>query len=464
MLRIFKQNYPIRNLFFFFGEGFFIALSVMFAYSLKSYIESGNIDLTFLSKTLLITFVIQTCLYYADLYSIDSILRVKEICLRVLHSLGIAVILLSLIYFLLPQFVVRADIFILSLIVLYVFILTWRLLYNEILRRGLFDKKMIVIGADGLAQQIINDVNSKKDCGYHIACIVLEKYHKGTLKDARSPIIRKDNYKDLSVLVKKMKIKTIVVAIKEKRNNFPTTELLKCRMEGIEIIDGNSFYEMLTGKLDVSQINPGWLIFSDGFKKSQITVLSKRIVDILISFILILLLSPLLLIVALLIKVDTKGPVLFFQERVGKDKGSYSVVKFRSMVDDAEKESGPVWADCDDFRVTRVGRIIRALRIDEIPQIWNVLKGEMSFVGPRPERAYFVAELEKQIPYYNERFSVKPGITGWAQINYDYSASLEESVEKLNYELFYIKNMSIFMDLMIIFKTIKTVIFRQGAR
>jgi sugar transferase (PEP-CTERM system associated) len=378
--------------------------------------------------------------------------------------LGTAVILLSLIYFLLPKFVVRADIFILGLIVLYIFILTWRLLYNEILRRGLFNKQMIVIGADGLAQQIINDVNSKKDCGYNIACIVLEKYHKGTLKDARSPIIRKNNYKDLCVLAKKMNIKTIVVAIREKRNNFPTTELLKCRMDGIEIIDGVSFYEMLKGKIDVTEINPGWLIFSDGFKKSRITVLSKRIVDILISFILVLLLSPLLLIVALLIKVDTKGPVFFFQERVGKDKRSYSVVKFRSMVVDAEKECGPVWADCDDGRVTRVGRIIRALRIDEIPQIWNVLKGEMSFVGPRPERAFFVAELEKQIPYYNERFSVKPGITGWAQINYDYSASLEETVEKLNYDLFYIKNMSIFMDLMIIFKTVKTVIFRQGAR
>ena len=436
----------------------------MFAYSFKSYIEIGNFDLTFLYKTLLITFVIQTCLYYAGLYNIDSIHRFKDICLRLLQSLGTAVILLSLIYFLMPQFVVRADIFIVGLIVLYIFILTWRLLYNEILRRGLFNKKMIVIGADGLAQQIINDINSKKDCGFDIACIVLEKYHEGTIKDARAPIIRKNNYKDLCVLAKKMKIKTIVVAIKEKRNNFPTTELLKCRMEGIEIIDGISFYEMLKGKIDVTQINPGWLIFSDGFKKSRITVLSKRIVDILVSLILVLLLSPLLLIVALLIKVDTKGPVFFFQERVGKDKRSYSVVKFRSMVVDAEKESGPVWADCNDGRVTRVGRIIRALRIDEIPQIWNVLKGEMSFVGPRPERAFFVAELEKQIPYYNERFSVKPGITGWAQINYDYSASLEETVEKLNYDLFYIKNMSIFMDIMIIFKTIKTVIFRQGAR
>ena len=464
MLRLFKQNYPIRNLFFFLGEGFFISFSIMFAYSFKSYFESGNFDLTFLNKTLLITFVIQTCLYYAGLYSIDSILRVKDICLRILQSLGTAVILLSLIYFLLPQFVVRSDIFFLSLIILYMFILTWRLVYNEILRRGLFDKKMIVIGADGLAQKIINDVNSKKDCGYNIACIVLEKYHKGTIRDARSPIIRKNKYKDLNVLAKKMKIETIVVAIKEKRNNLPITELLKCRIDGIEIIDGNSFYEMLKGKLDVTQINPGWLIFSDGFKKSRITVLSKRIVDILISLILILLLSPLLLIVALLIKVDTKGPVLFFQERVGKDKRSYSVVKFRSMFVDAEKESGPVWADSDDCRVTKVGRITRALRIDEIPQIWNVLKGEMSFVGPRPERAFFVAELEKQIPYYNERFSVKPGITGWAQINYDYSASLEETVEKLNYDLFYIKNMSIFMDIMIIFKTIKTVIFRQGAR
>ena len=464
MLRIFKQYYPIRNIFFFIGEGLFITLSILIAFSVKSYAESGYFNLTVLSKTALITLVIQTCLYYADLYSFDSILRIKDICIKIMHSLGIAVILLAVIYFLFPQFVVRVDIFILSLSVLYVLILIWRLTYNEVLRRGLFNKQIIIIGSDGLAQQIINEVNVKKDCGYNIACIVLEKYHEGTIKDARSPIIRKNNYKGLNDFAKKMKIEAIVVAIKEKRNILPIKELLKCRIDGIEIIDGISFYETLKGKLDVTQLNPGWLIFSEGFKKSLLILLLKRMTDVLVSITLALLLLPLTLITSFLIKVDSNGPVFYLQERVGENKKPYRLIKFRSMRHNAEEKSGPVWAENNDCRITRVGKIIRAMRIDEIPQIWNVLKGEMSFVGPRPERMVFVKELEKIIPYYNERFSIKPGITGWAQVNYNYGASIEDAIEKLNYDLFYIKNMSIFMDLMIIFKTIKTVIFRKGAR
>lgn len=439
-------------------------MSVMFAYTLKAYIESRPFDFEILPKTLLITFVIQICLYYADLYSIDSISKIKDICLKLLKSLGNAAILLAVTYFLFPHFVVRADVFILSLIVLYGFILAWRLAYNEILKRGLFDKKIVIIGSDGLAQQIVNEINNKKDCGYNIACIVLEKYHKGTISEARTPIIRKRKYTGLSNLVKKLKIDAIVVAIKEKRSQLPTEELLKCKLDGYEILDGNSFYEMLKGKLDVTIINPGWLIFSDGFKKSRITLFSKRMIDILLSAVLLLLLFPLLLIIVLMIKVDTKGPVFYSQERVGKNKELYSMLKFRSMYVNAEEKSGPVWAEAKDVRVTRVGSIIRLLRIDEIPQIWNVLKGEMSFIGPRPERDFFVEELEKQIPFYNERFTVKPGISGWAQVNYDYGANVEDAIEKLNYDLFYIKNMSIFMDLMIVFKTMKTVICRKGAR
>jgi len=187
-------------------------------------------------------------------------------------------------------------------------------------------------------------------------------------------------------------------------------------------------------------------------------------VDLILAIVMLALLGPILLVVALLIKLDSAGPVLFSQERVGENKKAYRVHKFRSMVDDAEKRSGPVWAQSDDPRVTRVGKFIRKWRIDEFPQIFNVLKGDMSFVGPRPERAFFVKDLEKVIPYYGERFSVKPGVTGWAQVSYPYGDSIEDAKQKLNYDLFYIKNMTIFMDLMVIFRTIKTVLFGEGAR
>jgi len=235
-------------------------------------------------------------------------------------------------------------------------------------------------------------------------------------------------------------------------------------VSGVDVLDGNSFYEILTGKLIVEHINPSWLIFSDGFHRSWFRRTAKRATDLLFSTLLLIAVSPIIAVTALLIKFDSKGPVIFSQDRVGENRKPYQVHKFRSMVADAEKLSGPVWAQTDDDRITRVGRFIRKWRVDELPQLWNVFKGDMSFVGPRPEREFFIQQLESQIPYYRERFSVKPGITGWAQVCYPYGASVEDAKEKLNYDLFYIKNMSVFFDLMIVLKTVKTVIFGEGAR
>jgi exopolysaccharide biosynthesis polyprenyl glycosylphosphotransferase len=221
---------------------------------------------------------------------------------------------------------------------------------------------------------------------------------------------------------------------------------------------------MLTGKLLVKYINPSWLVFSSGFEKSGLRRFSKRLSDLVVSTILIIFTLPLFLLTAVLIKLDSPGPVIFSQTRVGEWRRIYRVYKFRSMVRDAEKLTGPVWAQENDPRITRVGRIMRRLRIDELPQLWNVLKGDMSFVGPRPEREVFVKELEKIVPYYRERFTVKPGITGWAQVKYGYGASVEDAIEKLNYDLFYIKNMSFGLDILVLILTIKIVLFGHGVR
>jgi exopolysaccharide biosynthesis polyprenyl glycosylphosphotransferase len=211
-------------------------------------------------------------------------------------------------------------------------------------------------------------------------------------------------------------------------------------------------------------INPSWLIFSEGFRSSRTRRVVKRFVDLLLAFIGSIIFLPLMGIIAVLVKLDSKGPVIFSQERIGQKGKIYSIHKFRSMICDAEKECGPVWAGNDDSRITRVGKIIRKWRFDEIPQLWNVLKGDMSFVGPRPEREYFVEDLQKTIPFYRERLTVKPGLTGWAQVCYSYGSSVEDAIEKLNYDLFYIKNLSFLMDLMIVMRTIKIVLFRKGAR
>ena len=464
MLRLFKQYYPIRNLFFVIGEGLIIFLSIITASLIVDKSSSTVINSSLIFKAALITFICQICLSYSDLYEIRTVGKNKDLFIKLLQALGIATIIIAIIYFVFPQVVISTNVYILSIFILLIFLGSWRFTYSLVVNRGMFDIKIILIGSDDLAQNIVNEINYKSDCGYTIACIVTEKYHKGTITDARSPIIRKAKYKGLAELAKKLKISKIVVGIKEKRGELPIEELLKCRVSGIDVLEGNSFYEILTGKLNVKQINPGWLIFSEGFETSRAKRFLKRLSDVVLSLILFILFFPLMLAVALLIKIDSNGPVFFSQERVGQGSRLYSVYKFRSMIANAEEKSGPVWAKDHDDRVTRVGHIIRKLRIDEIPQLWNVLKGEMSFVGPRPERRFFVEKLEKQIPYYSERFSVKPGITGWAQVCYPYGSTVEDAIQKLNYDLFYIKNLSIFMDMMIVLKTIKIVILGRGAR
>jgi sugar transferase (PEP-CTERM system associated) len=333
-----------------------------------------------------------------------------------------------------------------------------------VLNRGLFDQKVVLLGSGDLARNIFTAIDDNRDCGYQIAATVNRKEDCDPNTASASLNICQNGYEELCETAKALNIDKMVVAIEERRNNFPIKQLLQCRVDGIEVIEGNSFYEMLTGKLIVEKINPSWLIFSDGFTKSASRRIFKRTVDLILCLIMFILLGPILLGVALLIKLDSRGPVFYSQERVGEHRKPYKVHKFRSMVQDAEKASGPVWAQSDDPRVTRVGKFIRKWRIDEFPQLFNVIKGEMSFVGPRPEREFFVKDLEKVIPYYGERFSVKPGVTGWAQVNYPYGDSVEDAKEKLNYDLFYIKNMTILMDLMVIMKTVKTVLFGEGAR
>jgi sugar transferase (PEP-CTERM system associated) len=255
----------------------------------------------------------------------------------------------------------------------------------------------------------------------------------------------------------------IIVALDERRGKFPLEQLLYCRLKGIRVDDGIAFTEQMAGKLSVENLHPSFLIFSDGFKRSAILKKLKRGLDILGSVLGLTLFIPVNLIVSIAIKLDSMGPILYRQERVGKDGKIFRLLKFRSMYMDAE-ENGPVWARVNDERVTRVGRIIRKMRLDEIPQMLNVLKGDMSFVGPRPERPFFVDRLVNEIPFYSERHVIKPGITGWAQIRYHYGASKEDALQKLKYDLYYIKHMSTILDLIIIFETIKIVLFGRGAR
>lgn len=271
------------------------------------------------------------------------------------------------------------------------------------------------------------------------------------------------DFNQIFSICRKNQIDRIIVALDERRGRLPLEQLLSCRMKGIRVDDGLDFSEHLAGKIAVENLYPSSLIFSNGFKGTALYKRIKRAIDIIFSVIGFIIFSPLFLIIPLAIKLDSRGPVFYRQERVGEDGITFELLKFRSMRVDAEKD-GPVWAMEKDPRITRVGKVIRKLRFDEIPQIVNVLRGEMSFVGPRPERPFFAEKLKREIPFYYHRHAIKPGITGWAQLYYPYGASKEDALEKLKYDLYYIKNMSPFLDLTIILETIKVVLFGRGSR
>jgi len=267
----------------------------------------------------------------------------------------------------------------------------------------------------------------------------------------------------LARIVRRHGIDEIVVAVDERRGALPIHELLDCRLGGVQVLDLASFFERETGRIKLESLSPSWLVFEDGFRQGWIRDRAKRAFDVLVSLALLVAAAPIMLLAAVAVRLDSPGPVLYRQVRVGQHGRPFEVLKFRSMRADAEADGKPRWASRDDPRITRVGRILRKSRIDELPQLVNVLRGEMSFVGPRPERPEFVRELAQRIPYYNERHRVKPGITGWAQISHGYADSERDAREKLEYDLYYVKNHSLFFDLYILLRTIEVVLWGRGA-
>ncbi len=463
-LRIFKKDLPLRNLLFVIGEGALIYAAVLIAAFLR--LDSASfLSREVLGKALVIMMVCQTCLYYNELYNLKVTDTALEMGLRLTKAMGIASILLALVYYCIPSLLIGHDIFFITLVFLIILVVSWRFGYYWILKKKMFTEKVMILEGGMLSREIIDEITSRPDSGYQVSAIISANSTSPSASTASSGGIPHFSMNQtLCELAESLYIHKIIVAMDEKRGKLPTEELLRCRMNGIQIIEGATLYEELTGKIFVEKLNPSWLIFSDGFNKSSSIRFLKRITGFFVASVCLLLLLPLIGIIALAIKLDSKGPVMFKQGRSGEHGNLFMLHKFRSMIDNAEAACGPIWAKKNDRRVTRVGRILRKYRLDEIPQMWNVLKGDMSFVGPRPERPEFVKKLSETIPYYSVRHTVKPGITGWAQVSYRYGASVEDAREKLKYDLFYVKNMSLVMDLIIIFKTAKIVLLKSGAR
>ena len=342
---------------------------------------------------------------------------------------------------------------------------TFALIANRIVVGGLlgvsaFRRRVLVLGAGPRAQRL-RELGEKPESGFAIVGYIGMNESQPVVEEA----IARSAIHNLTRFVENLGVSEVVLALEERRNSLPLKDLLRIKTTGVHVNEFSSFIERETGRVDLDSVNPSWLIFSDGFSSGRaVSSVAKRLFDIMVSALLLLIAAPIIAIFAVMVKLDSKGPAFFRQTRVGLYGEDFVMVKLRSMRTDAESDGKAKFAARNDPRVTRVGRFIRKVRIDELPQAWSVLTGDMSFVGPRPERPQFVADLEDKLPYYAERHMVKPGITGWAQINYPYGANLEDSRHKLEYDLYYAKNYTPFLDLLIILQTLRVVLWHEGSR
>ncbi len=337
-----------------------------------------------------------------------------------------------------------------------------RVLLSKVISEDIFRRRVLVYGAGSRAESVANLRRRADQRGFKIVGFLPAEGEQPVV-----PVDRRVTLKSSIVaLARELEVDEIVVAMDDRRRNFPVAELLECRLAGIDIVELISFLERETGKVRLDVLHPSWLIFSSGFRRDSLRELTRRSFDFLASFVLLLVTSPLLVLTAIAIMIEDgpSAPVMYRQTRVGMLGRHFEIMKFRSMRIDAEKDGKAQWAQANDDRITRVGRFIRKTRIDELPQIFNVFKGDMSFVGPRPERPQFVDQLSEKIPYYRERHWVKPGITGWAQLCYAYGASEADAAEKLQFDLFYVKNHGLLFDMMILVQTAEVILLGKGAR
>jgi sugar transferase (PEP-CTERM system associated) len=455
---IFHKYVPLRAIAFALGEGALIFAAVCIGYLLFS--DLGLQDPGTVARALLVTVVFQLCLYYFDLYEFSTRQNLYDMAIRITQAWGVGCVVIAFFYVVMPASIISTKVFLAAFFLAYGGVLLWRAIYVLAIEHRVFATRVLVLGSGEQSERVVRKVEELRDSGYTIVAQVGEGVEPKLVARGANVYLDPGALPDV---VRRQRVEVVVVALDDRRGKMPIRELMECKLTGLNIVNGVAFFEGLTGTILVEKVNPSWIIFSDGFKKNRRIMLVKRAVDVTLSAVGLLLAAPIGLVSALIIKLESPGPVLYRQERVGEGGASFEVIKFRSMHTDAERD-GPVWAAANDARVTRFGAFMRKTRIDELPQLWNVLRRDMSFVGPRPERPVFVQQLQEKIPYYSLRHSVRPGLTGWAQVRYPYGASEEDALRKLEYDLYYIKNTNLLMDIMIILETIRTVLFQRGSR
>lgn len=462
MIRLFKHYVPHATLLLATIDLALLLLSAEAGWLLRNWQISGTFspDAVGIAQLLIFAVTIQLAMISVGVYGVDSRHSMRVCAPRIVLAFVLATVALTLIFFLLPSHSFWRSNLLYALLIAIIAVTLQRLLLGRMLGGQAFKRRVLVLGAGPRAARI-EGIATRGGCGYQVVGYV--NMNDGPAAVAGS--VNRAAIKNLPGFVLAKRASEVVLAIEERRNALPLADLLKIKTTGVQVVDLSTFLERETGRVDLDSLNPSWLIFSDGFSASRrLSSISKRAFDVGVSAAILALLWPVIALTALLVKLESKGPAFFRQRRVGLYGQSFDILKLRSMRQDAEVGGIAVWAQKDDPRVTRVGSIIRKLRIDELPQAWSVLKGEMSFVGPRPERPQFVADLEGRLPYYAERHVVKPGITGWAQINFPYGASIEDARHKLEYDLYYAKNYTPFLDLLILLRTVRVILRPEGAR
>ena len=458
MIRLFNVYYPTRTIVLLVTEALIVSgsflLATAFVLGPDTYIalnyEYGAL------KILTLTILTLLFSYYFDLYEPSRISERWEIYFRLLLVLGFLSFLLSAVTWVFPEADIAHSVILLGLAFLTAALVAWRMTYEWIIAKPIFREHVYVLGGGERARSIVEIISTRKDIGMHIVGWEANTPEGPITREHFAAAIEESR-------VSGLKINRVIVAMQDRRGALPVRELLKLRFDGVIIEDACDLLERLSGKMPLDGLRPSNFIYSQGFRVKPSQQIMRRLVSTLAAALGLLLFAPFLPFVMLAVRLSSPGPIFFKQTRVGLGGRPFEVVKFRTMRTDAEA-SGAKWASKNDPRVTPIGGFMRKTRIDEVPQLWNVLRGDMGFVGPRPERPEFVPWLSEQIPYFDLRHMIRPGLTGWAQVRYGYGATLAEAREKLEYDLYYIKHMSLGLDLLIMFETVKTILRRRGAQ
>jgi len=469
MIRIFNQYVSPKSVLLMIIEGALIALAILCGVRLRFWNSPDEMEALIhfpdiALQGLVIVIIVQLCFYYSDLYNL-SLLRGRSeqlICLG--QSLGSACLILGSLYYIFPALLIGRGTFVISVFLVAAFVTLNRVMLDRAWKIAAPKQNILILGTQEMALNVARELNARDDLNVRLTGFVEAKRDDSGPRNMLfgHPVV--GAAEDLEKLVLEHRISRIVVAMEDRRGRMPVRELVRLRVQGVRVEDAHSTMSSLTGRIWLESIHPSWFVFSDGFHRSRLNLAVKRALDLSFGILGLAISLPAMALVTIAIKLDSKGPAIFRQDRVGLGGKIFHILKFRSMRVDAESSNGAQWAIKDDPRATRVGKFIRKFRLDELPQFLNVIRGEMSFVGPRPERPVFVEQLRKEISYYDERHSVRPGVTGWAQVLYQYGATPEDAYRKLEYDLFYLKNMSIFFDCVIVLKTIRTVFTGSGGR